>query len=293
MRQKLLTTAVLVSALGLAAIGHTFASQARSKMPPEDDALYLPAAGAIRVLSLGHVELAADLVYLRTVVYFGTAVLTTKKFDSLDPLFDTIIDLDPHWKRPYRWAGVATMYNGVAITPEAVRESSRYLKLGMKEFPDDWELPFMLGSNLLFETHPTDPAEKKKVTEEGAAYIQRASLVGGAPSYMPLLAATILQRDGQEDAAIHHLEQVYYATSDDATRQEVKNRLVSLKTSVNFERAEKDRAAFEDAWKKTLPYAPSGLYVLLAPRPLSLDWHALVPGRLATSEAPPAPRDTP
>lgn len=275
-RNRLLTASFLVAALALGAVGHRLASRLRASMPAEDDALYLPSAGAIRVLSLGHVELAADLVYLRTIVYFGTSVVTNKKFDALSPLFDTIIALDPHWKRPYRWAGVATMYNGLPITPAMVRESTRYLKAGIAQFPDDWELPFMVGSNDLFELHPTDPREKKKLVEEGAAYIERAALVGGAPSWMPLLAATILRKDGQQEAAIHHLEQVYYATSDDKTRQEVRNRLLSLKADVDFARADQERADFEARWHKELPYAPSGLFVLLDTKELDLDWRVLI-----------------
>jgi len=283
-RNRLSTAFVLIVALGLGALGHGMASRRRASMPSEDDALYLPTAGAIRVLSLGHVELAADLVYLRTIVYFGTSVVTNKKFDALSPLFDTIIALDPHWKRPYRWAGVATMYNGLTITPAMVHESTRFLKLGIAQFPDDWELPFMVGSNDLFELHPTDPREKQKLTEEGAAYIERAALVGGAPSWMPLLAATILRKDGQEQAAIHHLEQVYYATSDDKTREEVRNRLLSLKANVDFARAEQQRADFEAQWHAELPYAPSGLFILLETPRLDLDWRTL----MAPPTTPPA-----
>ena len=46
----------------------------RASWPAEADTLYLPASTALRVASLGHTELAADLVAARTNVYFGTQI---------------------------------------------------------------------------------------------------------------------------------------------------------------------------------------------------------------------------
>jgi hypothetical protein len=227
-------------------------------------------------MSLGHHELAADLVYLRAVIYFGSEVSARGGFQWLDHYLDTIVALDPRWKTPYRWAGVATMYNGKTITRERVELSSHFLRAGIEQFPSDWELPFMLGCNLLFEMKPRDAAEKARLTDEGAQWIRRASLVGGAPAWVALLAATILRKEGREDAALRHLEQVYYSTSDERTRQEVRNRLVSLKAKIDFDREAKERARFEAAWKGDLPYVSSDLYVLIGePRSPDLDWHAL------------------
>jgi len=266
--------------LGLAVLatglGHRAATRQRAAMPSEDDLLFLPRPSAIAALSLGHHELAADLVYLRAVVYFGTEVTGRKDFRWLENFLQTTVDLDPRWKSPYRWAGVATMYNGTTITDEKVRASSHFLRLGIERFPRDWEMPFMLGCNLLFETKAKDPAEKARLTSEGAAWIRRAALVGGAPPWAALLAATILRKEGREDAALRHLEQVYYSTSDERTREEVRMRLVSLKAKIDFEREAKERANFEASWRSTLPYAPSDLFVLIGPAPSpTLDWRAM------------------
>jgi hypothetical protein len=253
--------------LALATLGlQSRALERRARFSAEEDVLYLPRASALRVLSLGHTELAADLVFLRALVYFGGQLATTRRFLWLDNYLDTIVALDPSWKTPYRWAGVATMYNGRAITNESVRASSHFLEMGVRQFPSDWELPFMLGCNYTFELHSDDPAARSAWRQQGAEWIRHAAIVGGAPPWVPLLAATILRREGHEEAAVRHLEEVYRTTQDEQTRAEVKNRLVGLKAKVDFAREERERAAFEGEWKRTVPYAPPDFFAVVGAR---------------------------
>ena len=268
--------AALALSLACGVGGHILADGYREKVPPEDDLLFLPRANAIRTMSLGQHELAADIVYLRAVLYFGAQVTGAHQFGWLENFLQTVVELDPRWKKPYRWAGVATMYNGLPITQDRVLASSRFLRQGIERFPSDWEMPFMLGCNLLFEMKPKSEAERVKNTAEGAEWIRRSALVGGAPPWAALLAATILRREGQEDAALHHLEQVYYATSDERTREEVKHRLISLKAKIDFDREGKERAKLEASWRDNFPYVPSDIFVLLGPNTTpQLDWHSM------------------
>jgi hypothetical protein len=239
----------------------------RSRFAPEADLLYLPRPSVLHALSLGHDELTADLVFIRAIIYFGGQFHGQREYRWLDRYLDTIVALDPRWRTPYRWAGVATMYDGRTITNESVMLSSHFLELGAKQFPRDWELPFMLGCNYLFELKTDDPAEKATWRREGGEWIRHAALVGGAPSWVPLLAATILRQEGQDEAAIRHLEEVYYSTRDERTREEVRNRLVSLHAQVDFAKEARERAAFQDAWQRALPYAPADLFVAVGPTP--------------------------
>ena len=239
----------------------------RKRFAAEEDTLYLPRASALRKMSLGHHELAADLVFLRAIIYFGAQFHGARGYQWIDNYLDTIVALDPEWKTPYRWAGVATMYNGNTITNESVRASSHFLELGVQRFPNDWELAFMLGCNYLFELKPANADEKAKYKRIGGEYIRHAALVGGGPSWMPLLAATIMREEGQEEAAVKHLEEVYLSSQDEKTRTAVRNRLLSLHAQIDFVKAERDRVAFEQAWRATVPYAPPDFFVAVGPRP--------------------------
>lgn len=274
----------LVVALLLAiAVPATWWSQShlttlRDRLPSDDDALYLPRPGVLRALALGHHELAADLVFVRAVVYFGAQMQARKDFRWLDNYLTTIVELDPHFEKPYRWAAVATMYNGKDITRAAVLASNHFLELGMRAFPNRWEYPFMIGCNYLFELHPVDEAERQKFQRIAADFMQRAALVGGGPPWVALLAATILRKEGEQDAAIRHLEEVYAATQDENTKEEVRRRLIGLRNKVDVERAQAERKRFDDARKANYPYVSPDLFVFIGERiaPV-LDDRALAP----------------
>jgi hypothetical protein len=268
------------------------AQRGRGRLSPEADLLYLPRASALRVMSLGHRELAADLVFIRAIIYFGAQMGGDKQYRWLENYLDTIVALDPAWKTPYRWAGVATMYNGRTITNESVTRSSHFLELGTRRFPSDWELPFMLGCNYLFELHTDDAEQRRRWRRQGAEWVRHAALVGGGPAWVPLLAATILKQEGLDEAALHHLEAVYLSTRDEQTRQEVRNRLLALHSRIDFLREARQRDEFERGWKRTLPYAPPELYTLIGPRPSPrLDLPTLAANPIV--DLPPDPDDVP
>jgi hypothetical protein len=261
-----LATAGVVFLLGATILAQNLALEKRSRFSAEEDALFLPRASALHALSLGHSELVADLVVIRALVYFGSEITRRGDFRWLENYLQTAVELDPNWRTPYKWAGVATMYNGKNITNEAVMLSSRFLAEGVKHFPSDWELAFMLGCNYLFELRTDDPQQKEAWRRQGAEWVRHAAIVGGAPPWVPLLAATIMRKEGQEEAAVRHLEEVYLTTQDERTREEVKNRLLALKAKLDFAKEERERNAFLKSWKENLPYVPPDLFIIIGPR---------------------------
>jgi hypothetical protein len=276
-RRGLAAAGVLLLLAG-AALAEDHALARRAQFPASEDALYLPRASALRAMLLGHGEAAADLVYIRAIVYFDTQLREKGEHHWLENYLDTITELDPKWRMPYRWAGVAAMYNGKPITNQMVELSSHFLELGARQFPDDWELPFMLGCNYLFELHTSDPQQRDEWRRIGGEWIRHAADVGGAPSWVPLLSATIMRQEGQDEAAVHHLEEVYVSTQDEGTRQQVRNELLALHSRLDLEREGRERRAFELAWRRTLPYASQDLFVAVgAPRPPRMDPEALSP----------------
>jgi hypothetical protein len=259
-------------------VAQSAALKRRAHFPSEEDLLYLPKPAALRHIALGHTELMADLIFIRAVVYFGTQLTEKGDYRWLENYLETITELDPYWKTPYTWAGVATMYNGRPITNREVLASNRFLELGIRQFPTDWELPFMLACNYLFELKTDDPRQRQEWKHVGGEWVRHAAAVGGAPSWVPLLAATILRQEGQDEAAIHHLEEVYVTTQDDKTRQEVGNQLKALHAKIDFAKADRERKEFELAWRKTLPYASPDFFIVVgAPPSPRLDARALGP----------------
>ena len=291
-----MTAAGVLLLVGALVAGIVFVEDAangrRAQFPAGEDVLYLPQPSALHALALGHDELAADLVFIRGLVYFGSQLEEKGDYRWLENYLDTITKLDPRWKTPYRWAGVATMYNGRPITNQAVTMSNHFLERGVKQFPEDWELPFMLGCNYLFELHTDDPKQRDEWRRIGGEWVRHAAIVGGAPSWVPLLAATIMREEGQQEAAVRHLEEVYVSTQDERTREQVRNELVSLHAKIDLVREQRERGAFEKAWRATLPYVPADLFVAIGPpRPARMDVAALspLPSDVSDESPPPSP----
>ena len=85
------------------------------------------------------------------------------------------------------------MYNGRPITNGAVMMSNHFLERGVRQFPDDWELPFMLGCNYLFELKTEDPKAARRVP----AHRRRV----GAPRRHRRWRAVVGAASGRDDHA--------------------------------------------------------------------------------------------
>jgi tetratricopeptide (TPR) repeat protein len=245
---------------------HRGAVQRRDRLPPEQDLHYLPEPSAMRVMSLGHNELFADLVWIRQIIYFGDEFTRRGDFRFVDRYLRTAIALDPSFRRLYAWAGISYAASGVEVTNAMVRQSNEFLELGLKRFPNDWELNFMLGVNYIHELKTTDERQKQAWKLKGAEHIRRAALAGGGPAWLPVLVATILTKGGETEAAIRHLEEILLTTDDEAVRTHVTNKLKQLRLAALPE-MERHREEFARRWHAQLRYAPADLYVLLGEPP--------------------------
>jgi hypothetical protein len=236
----------------------------RASFPAAADGMYLPPTSLLRYTTLGHRELAADLVWIKSIIYYGEQISKRGQFRDLERHIDTVIALDPRFHTIYKWAGTVTMYRAGKIPQSAVRSSIRYLERGVEQFPRDWELSFMLGCDYLFELRSDDPAAIQRNRSLGATYVERAALIGGGPPWLATLAATMRTRAGQSEAAVRYLEQAYLVTEDAQVREQIEGKLTALRGDVS----ELASAAqtFDQRWQSELPYVPSDLFLLLGGR---------------------------
>lgn len=266
------STAKILGALLLCAaltgVCHQGTLSRRDRFAPEEDILYLPKPSALRVMSLGHHEMAATLVFVRALVYFGGEIATQdKRFTWLENYLQTIVSLDPYFELPYRWAGSALMYNGKQITNEVVERSNGFLKQGAEHFPKSWQFPWMIGCNYLFELHTDDPQRKAEWERIGGDWLRQAALLGSAPPWASLLAAQIMGKEGRQEAAVKYLEEIYMTTNDERAKEEIRNRMIALRRAADAEGMDKKAKEFTSGWRAVIPYAHPDYYVLLGSPP--------------------------
>lgn len=241
----------------------------RATWPPEADTLMMPSAGALRVLTLGHREMAADLVAARANVYFGSQLAERGQQRWLAQTLATAVDLDPRFHRLYLRGAAMLVYNGHELTVDSLLRANGLLARGAVEFPGDWELPFQMGFNWLFELPKLVGEDDPRVPDwrqRGVEALRQATLLDGAPPWLPGLAARMLTKEGGEELAVRHLERTYEATSNAQTRSEIARKLTELRGRRRAEDLARDAEAFQRMIAGRYPYAPEAFSLVLGPR---------------------------
>jgi hypothetical protein len=268
-RGVLLAAGAACFSLGLATIGARRANALRDSWPPEADLMYLPSAKTLRHLSLGHPELAADLVAARANVYYGSQLVARGQSRWLDQYLHTAMDLDPNFRRLYASGAAMLVYYGGQITTDMVEKANAVLVRGEKAVPDDWNIPFQLGFNLFFELPGTVAPDDPRIAhwrQEGADAFRRAALFEGVPNWLPNLTARLLTKQGGDELAIRHLEQAYAATSSEETRAQIAGKLEVLKNKRLVEQMEAGRKELEAALAAGYDYTPEAFSLIVGPR---------------------------
>ena len=249
------------------------AARLRNTWPPEADTFYLPPSSALRVASLRHTELLADLIHARANVYYGTQLHARVPTKWLAQYLDTAIDLDPKFQRLYLAGAAMLIYNGQRITPDMVLAAIHVLQRGHKAFPFEWEFPFQIGFNFLFEL-PQDAGEDDPRVpgwrQQGVEMLRQAALYQGIPYFIPNLVARMLTRSGADDLAIRHLEQAYAVATNPEARDQIRNKLFALRGKQFSEQLEENLRTFTRMIEERFPEAPEAFSLVVGPRTTAL-----------------------
>jgi hypothetical protein len=232
------------------------------------DEATLPSPTAARLLSLGHREWAADLLWINALVYYGDTLATHQQQRFLQRYADTIEAVDPRFRQAYLWSATVSIYNARAIRRDSVDAAIRHLERGLREFPGDGEMLEHLGHAYLYELPRLldDPVERAEAQRRGAEYQRRAAAAGAGPPWLALSAAAALEQAGLADRAIEHLRGIYLRTEDPQMRATIEARI----EQITRERGTRDPAfeaerRIEDERRRSFPYVPLQLYLFVGP----------------------------
>lgn len=284
---SLVQAAAVVALVPVLLLVQTEAELERADWPPQEEIMHLPKPSVLRMLSLGYRGFAADLVWLRAISYYGDHFFTDRKYGWLEKYLDSVIALDPLFRTPYRYAGTVTMYNLRTITKEAVQRSTHYLEQGYKRFPTDWEFPFAICSNYLFEMtrFAKDQAEKRRYQETGAEFCREASVLPGALPFLGSMAGSYLTRLGKRQLARQHFRELILRTEDPKMREKLQHKYAALVSREAAQKVDDEAGRFFRQHQQNYPYLPADLFVHLGPRGGTLDAGKSLRAALQTSKA--------
>jgi hypothetical protein len=267
---------VLTGLCALAAVASLCLARAnrlRETWPPEADTFYLPPSSALHVASLRHTELVADLLHARANVYFGTQIHAHVLTKWLANYLHAAIDMDPQFQRLYLVGAAMLVYNGKKIVPDVILASIHILERGRKAFPFDWEFPFQMGFDYLFELPQAAGEDDPRVPgwrQRGVEMLRQAALYEGVPYYIPSLVARMLTKSGADDLAIRYLEQAYAVATNPEARRQIKAKLLALHGQHSSEQLEENLRAFESMVRNRFPGSPEAFAIVAGPRSTAL-----------------------
>jgi hypothetical protein len=234
-----------------------------------EDVYYLPPPAWLSAISLGHKEALADLLWLRSLVYFADELDHKGEVKHLYDYTDAMLRLDPQFRKVYLWVSSCALYRTGTITDRDARNAIAYLERAVRLFPDDGELAWTLGATYLYELVPllSNEADQLEAKRQGLEHLKVAAMRGAGPRWLALTTAAELGKLGQTEQEITHLEQVYGQVSDPTVKTQIEMRLARLRSSAYAEALRRTFSELEAARARDFPYLDRELYLLVGKRP--------------------------
>ena len=232
-----------------------------------EDIYYLPPPNWLEVMSLGYRRALADLIWLRALIYFGDEFLNRGAVRHVFNYGESMLKLDPDFRRVYRWVGVAGVYTPTGSPPEFIERAIDVLRRGAARFPNDGQLAWDTGATIIYELLPNlpkDDPDREQLRLEGNEHMMAAARLGAGPDWLVITNASALRKLGEKDRELRHLEEMYALVRDPAIKAEIERRLSQLRDEAYSEAFRRANEEFEERRKEQFPYLPSTLYFFVA-----------------------------
>jgi len=160
----------------------------------EEEPVYLPDVRFLRLASLGYHNALADVLWFRTIDYFGKHFRGDRLYPWLARMCDVVTDLDPRAEHVYSFAGFILTWE--AQTPA---QGIQLLEKGVGQFPDSWQLHYYLGFTRFYFNDDLEGA---------LPHLKRAAELPGTHPYVSRLAAMLYAQQYGTDVAREFLEEL-------------------------------------------------------------------------------------
>jgi hypothetical protein len=228
---------------------------------------YAPSPTAAPFVALGYREMAADVLMVRMIGYFGAYYDT--EADAVASLSEAIVALDPSFRRVYDIGPNAMTIAEKGVNQSIYLRALAILERGMREFPASWQLPMLAGQMYIQDLVTKDEAQQRAWVERGVLLIESAIRKPGAPIEAAEWASFVRTKLGQRDRAIQGLRELLLVTDDPRAREGLMKRLLQIEEGDAGEIASElilAKARFEKEWLRDRPAVKPSMYLLIGPR---------------------------
>lgn len=206
-----LPTVLLAAGLAL-----VFYFSSRPLPPPHlGDRPILPRAGFLKALFKAQLGLVADYFWVMTINRVGAA-RSLSEYRDIYYYADLTTDLDPRFSKVYTFAGITIPIHLGREEYANVELSSRILRKGMVNTPEDKRIHFQLAYNFIFFEHRY---------REAAAIIEELSREPGAPEWYSGLATRLYAQAGDFNTSLGLAQMLRDGAEDEETRAHYERRV--------------------------------------------------------------------
>ena len=222
MRTLLLAAALLFGAcLHVLSLGK--ASGSMHQLSLSDDPAFVLPSPVLKIAVLEHQGLAADLLFLRSMIFIGSALerkevprVREGEWKWFIAILDAATDLDPYFLDPYYFANAFLPWDA-----GRVEEANRLLEKGSRYREWDSMLPFYLGFNQFF------------FLQDDASALHSVSEAARRPDSDPMLASfasRLAFKGNRTETAVLFLEELAKKTEDEKNRKRYETRISALRS---------------------------------------------------------------
>jgi tetratricopeptide (TPR) repeat protein len=221
MKRTLLELAVAVAIVALF-IAASCNIEGLSEEKRQLEVLYLPSGEFLSQASLGYRNLVADVLWFKTIQYYGGYRTGENDLALFSHLVNVITELDPQFVFAYLFGGLV-----IAEDLGYFEEGIAFIRKGIENNPTDWWLVFELG--FLHYVYARD-------FEAAARYFQLASRLPGAGEITKRFAAFVAARAGHTRTSIAMWEDLARTSENPKIKELAKRYIEKLETERDQER---------------------------------------------------------
>lgn len=210
-----------------------------------DEPVYLPKAEYLAPMALGWKNVLADVLWFRTINYFGAHYAGNRTYPWLAHMCDLVTDLDPRALHVYRFAGVILPWEA-----DQVDAGIRLLEKGVTQFPDSWILRYHLGFHQFF--FKNDP-------EKAVEQLRAAVALPDAHPAIARLAAVLAQHQYGPETTLSFLEELQKDVDSDDVRAIVGEQMRDARLAADLNLLQ----AGVDAYRQRFGIPPASLQALV------------------------------
>ncbi len=185
---------------------------------PGSSIIYIPSGAYLKPATFGFSSLAADIIYLWAIQYYGNPEIPNK-FAYFTHIFSIISELDPSYVDPYE-VGALIAFNDAHDIPLTLK----ILDMGAAKNPAMWIFPFEAGHY----------AMARKDFDTAKAYFQKAMDIPDAPAVTRRLFANAAFKTMDYQTSWETWKSVYETTTDEQIKKIASNHLYQVKAAVDI-----------------------------------------------------------